>query len=109
MQMAAQPQRASLGPDPATDPDQPVYHVAPRQGWANDGIGFIYHKGRYHMCVIAYELHAAAVTVWGRATRVLMPQTKYTYLIGNAACCRTARFCKAHRTVIPCGIILSVA
>jgi Glycosyl hydrolases family 32 N-terminal domain len=59
-QMAAQSQRASLGPDPATDPDQPVYHVAPRQGWANDGNGFIYHKGRYHMCAIAYDLDAAA-------------------------------------------------
>ena len=75
-QMAAQPQHASLGPDPATDPDQPVYHVAPRQGWANDGNGFIYHKGRYHMCAIAYgvecrshrselcNLQSAATTHW---------------------------------------------
>lgn len=48
-QMADQPQHASLGSDPGKDPDQPVYHVSPRQGWANDGNGFIYYKGRYHM------------------------------------------------------------
>lgn len=88
-QMAAQPQCASLGPDPATDPDQPVYHVAPRQGWANDGNGFIYHKGRYHMCASAYGVdcrshrselcksRSAATRHWPSPDR-------------HAACCRSA-------------------
>lgn len=55
--MNDQPQHASLGSDPSKDVDQPVYHVAPRQGWANDGNGFIFYKGRYHMRV-ATQTHA---------------------------------------------------
>lgn len=43
------PQHASLGGDPSQDPDKPTYHVAPREGWANDGNGFIFYEGRYHM------------------------------------------------------------
>lgn len=34
---------------PAMDPDKPSYHVQPPSGWLNDGNGFIYFKGRYHM------------------------------------------------------------
>mmetsp|Transcript_3104 Transcript_3104/g.8988 ORF Transcript_3104/g.8988 Transcript_3104/m.8988 type:complete len:620 (+) Transcript_3104:733-2592(+) len=52
MEAAAAPhssQVASLGPDTGSDPDKPVYHVQPRSGWANDGNGFIYYNGRYHM------------------------------------------------------------
>ena len=90
--MAAQPQCASLGPDPATDPDQPVYHVAPRQGWANDGNGFIYHKGRYHMCAIACELDAAAVTFQHRANLDPMPAKHWHLPDGHAAGCRNAGF-----------------
>lgn len=37
--------------DAEADPDHPIYHVAPKSGWLNDGNGFIYYKGRYHMCV----------------------------------------------------------
>lgn len=45
-----------LGLDAFSDPDQPVYHVQPRSGWANDGNGFIHHKGRYHMCASSHRL-----------------------------------------------------
>jgi hypothetical protein len=32
-----------------SDPEQPGYHVAPRQGWINDPNGPLYYEGKYHL------------------------------------------------------------
>ena len=42
--------RTKLGTSWQSDQDKPIYHVCPRQGWANDGNGFIYYQNRYHLC-----------------------------------------------------------
>ena len=43
---------AAPGPDLVADepdPDRPVFHILPRQGWLNDPNGLIRYRGRYHV------------------------------------------------------------